>query len=47
MTPPVAHLPIYRWAQHAIDVPDNHTLAPLFWQKFFTLYLQRAPYQHE
>lgn len=35
-------LSIYRWAQLALDTP-SHPLMPLFWQKFFILYLTRVP----
>ncbi|XP_050307718.1 ectopic P granules protein 5 homolog [Anthonomus grandis grandis] len=34
---------IYRWAQQALDAPLDHPLLPLFWQKFFILFLTRLP----
>ncbi|XP_014271688.1 ectopic P granules protein 5 homolog isoform X2 [Halyomorpha halys] len=36
-------LPIYRWSQQALDMPVDHPVLPIFWQKFFTLYLARVP----
>ncbi|KAK9871044.1 hypothetical protein WA026_010002 [Henosepilachna vigintioctopunctata] len=34
---------IYRYAQQALDTPVDHPLIVLIWQKFFELYLERAP----
>ncbi|XP_041457856.1 ectopic P granules protein 5 homolog isoform X2 [Lytechinus variegatus] len=34
-------LPIYRWAQLALDTDIMHPLLPVIWQMFFTLYLER------
>ncbi|KAF4516976.1 hypothetical protein B566_EDAN005578 [Ephemera danica] len=43
--PPVAtgSLAIYRWAQQALDTCLDHPLLPLFWQRFFHLYLAKVP----
>lgn len=38
---PVDFISIYRWAQHILVVPANHTLLPLFLQMFFSLYFSR------
>lgn len=43
LPPPVRHLPIYRWAELVLEVPLDHPLLPLVWQKFFALFLQRVP----
>ncbi|XP_065333691.1 ectopic P granules protein 5 homolog [Cloeon dipterum] len=40
---PTSYLAIYRWAQQALDTSLDHPLLPIFWQKFFTLYLMRVP----
>lgn len=37
----VNQLPIYRWAQLALDTDITHPLLPVIWQMFFTLYLER------
>ncbi|XP_071496292.1 ectopic P granules protein 5 homolog [Diadema antillarum] len=37
----VNQLPIYRWAQLALDTNIHHPLLPVIWQKFFSLYLER------
>jgi hypothetical protein len=36
------YLTIYRWAQLVLDLPSNHELAFLIWQKFFIRYLHRV-----
>ncbi|ENN72840.1 hypothetical protein YQE_10520, partial [Dendroctonus ponderosae] len=38
-----SYLSIYRWSQQALDTPLDHPLLPLFWQKFFILFLDRLP----
>ncbi|XP_071788389.1 ectopic P granules protein 5 homolog isoform X2 [Asterias amurensis] len=38
----VGRLPIYRWAQLALETDIDHPLLPVIWQRFFTIYLQRA-----
>jgi hypothetical protein len=38
-----ASLAIYRWAQQALDTSIDHPLLPLFWQRFFSLYLAKIP----
>ncbi|KAK7484299.1 hypothetical protein BaRGS_00024424, partial [Batillaria attramentaria] len=41
-TAPVAgRLCIYRWAQQALDMPLDHPLLPIVWQRFFSFYLGR------
>jgi ectopic P granules protein 5 len=40
---PISYIAIYRWAQQALDTRLDHPLLPIFWQKFFTLYLARVP----
>ncbi|XP_014790390.1 ectopic P granules protein 5 homolog [Octopus bimaculoides] len=35
-------LNIYRWAQQAVDTPNDHPILPLIWQRFFVLYLGRS-----
>lgn len=39
---PVHHLAIYRWAWQSLNVPVDHPLVALYWQKFFSLFLQRT-----
>ncbi|XP_065206271.1 ectopic P granules protein 5 homolog isoform X2 [Planococcus citri] len=36
-------LPIYRWAQYGMEIGHDHPILPLYWQRFFRLYLQRVP----
>ncbi|XP_066259328.1 ectopic P granules protein 5 homolog [Euwallacea similis] len=38
-----SYLCIYRYAQQAMDTDMEHPLLPLFWQRFFILYLFRLP----
>lgn len=33
---------IYRWGQLALDLPNNHELTFLVWQKFFLRYFHRV-----
>ncbi|XP_073995330.1 ectopic P-granules autophagy protein 5 isoform X2 [Rhodnius prolixus] len=40
---PSSNIPIYRWSQQALDTPVDHPALPLFWQRFFMLYLSRIP----
>ena len=41
-SPPLSsQLPIYRWLQQAIETPPDHPLVPIFWQRFFQLFLSR------
>ncbi|XP_059479588.1 ectopic P granules protein 5 homolog [Neocloeon triangulifer] len=40
---PISYLGLYRWAQQALDSSLDHPLLPIFWQKFFTLFLTRVP----
>lgn len=42
-TPPSTLLSIYRWSQQALDMPVDHPLLPLCWQKFFLKFLARVP----
>jgi len=37
--PSSGFLPLYRWAQQALDTPPEHPAAPFFWQRFFQLFL--------
>ncbi|XP_064604344.1 ectopic P granules protein 5 homolog [Liolophura sinensis] len=39
--PAIHRLNIYRWGQQALDMPIDHPLLPVFWQRFFVLYLGR------
>lgn len=39
--PVCTRLTIYRWAQQALDMPVEHPVAPLVWQRFFVLFLGR------
>uniref|UniRef100_A0A671MCH5 Ectopic P granules protein 5 homolog n=1 Tax=Sinocyclocheilus anshuiensis TaxID=1608454 RepID=A0A671MCH5_9TELE len=41
VVPSLQRLMIYRWAQQALATPADHPLLPLFWQKFFQLYLRQ------
>ena len=36
--PSSGFLPLYRWAQQALDTPPEHPAAPFFWQRFFQLF---------
>ncbi|XP_022106571.1 ectopic P granules protein 5 homolog isoform X2 [Acanthaster planci] len=38
----LARLPIYRWAQLALETDIEHPLLPIIWQRFFMIYLQRV-----
>ncbi len=38
-----SHLCIYRWAGFCTSLDHTHPLYPLVWQRFFNLYLARAP----
>ncbi|XP_070191920.1 ectopic P granules protein 5 homolog [Littorina saxatilis] len=40
-----ARLSIYRWAQQALDMPVDHPMMPVVWQRFFSLYLGRCSQQ--
>ncbi|KAM4707195.1 ectopic P granules protein 5 homolog [Discoglossus pictus] len=46
IVPSVQRLMIYRWAHQAMATPADHPLLPLFWQKFFLLYLSRPGPQY-
>ncbi|MEE6509995.1 hypothetical protein FKM82_028866 [Ascaphus truei] len=46
IVPSVQRLMIYRWAHQALATPADHPLLPLFWQKFFLLYLHRPGPQY-
>ncbi|XP_056399364.1 ectopic P granules protein 5 homolog isoform X1 [Hyla sarda] len=46
VVPSVQRLMIYRWAHQAMATPADHPLLPLFWQKFFLLYLNRPGPQY-
>ncbi|XP_075696840.1 ectopic P granules protein 5 homolog [Rhinoderma darwinii] len=46
IVPSVQRLMIYRWAHQAMATPADHPLLPLFWQKFFLLYLNRPGPQY-
>lgn len=39
--PVPTRLAICRWAQQALDMPVDHSLLPIVWQRFFSLYLGR------
>uniref|UniRef100_A0A672N741 Ectopic P granules protein 5 homolog n=1 Tax=Sinocyclocheilus grahami TaxID=75366 RepID=A0A672N741_SINGR len=41
VVPSLQRLMIYRWTQQALATPADHPLLPLFWQKFFQLYLRQ------
>ncbi|CAF3443010.1 unnamed protein product [Rotaria socialis] len=38
---PLTSLSIYRWGTMACEMPVAHTLLPLVWEKFFTIYLSK------
>ncbi|BES95244.1 Ectopic P granules protein 5 homolog [Nesidiocoris tenuis] len=40
---PSSTLPIYRWSQQVLETPVDHPTIPIFWQKFFHLFLARVP----
>ncbi|XP_069819331.1 ectopic P granules protein 5 homolog isoform X1 [Dendropsophus ebraccatus] len=46
IVPSVQRLMIYRWAHQAMATPADHPLLPLFWQRFFLLYLNRPGPQY-
>ncbi|XP_053557038.1 LOW QUALITY PROTEIN: ectopic P granules protein 5 homolog [Bombina bombina] len=46
IVPSIQRLMIYRWAHQAMATPADHPLLPLFWQKFFLLYLNRPGPQY-
>ncbi|KAI9358155.1 hypothetical protein BD770DRAFT_387982 [Pilaira anomala] len=39
---PIEFFSIYRWLQHILVLPVNHTLLPLYLQIFFSLYYQQV-----
>ncbi|CAF0898086.1 unnamed protein product [Adineta steineri] len=38
---PLTSLSIYRWGTMACEMPVTHSLLPLVWEKFFTIYLSK------